>query len=208
MGHPKRVQKVVISADERTILTAAGTNAWVWKLSASGRTNGGPRVLVHAQPVVTCDLDPAGGRIVTLSRDGVARIWPESDARTPRSLDLGVGSLGAGAAVSDVRFLPDGRDLLTIGGGRVHLWDAVGGLRKKTDLQGNRTQEILAYALSSDGRRLALSFANRDVLILDTRNPELGAVVFRNEGPADWDRFLRWFESSEGGARAWSEAPF
>lgn len=81
------------------------------------------RLVLHepqGSPVGTAVFSPDGGRILTASDDGTARVW---DARTGRLL-LVVHD-PAGSRFYAAVFRPDGRELVTVdGAGTATIWDA------------------------------------------------------------------------------------
>ncbi len=102
-------------------------NANVWKAAGDDA----PLVtLQHSAPVLSVAFDADGGRIVTGSADGSARIW---DARTGRPL---APPLMHDASVVAVGFDATGRWLFTAAATAVRIWDARSGSPRKVLLHG------------------------------------------------------------------------
>jgi WD40 repeat protein len=120
----------------------------------------------HRDPIYSAGFSPDGKQLASGS-DGVIKIWNVSDGNVLR--DLTNPQLKAGPApatspahpgwVYGVRFTPDGKHLVSVGGapnrsGTLALWNAADGklLRAETRPIGT----LFSLSLSSDGRLLAL----------------------------------------------------
>lgn len=112
------------------------------------RPNGTSSKLVgHTAPVLSVSFSADGQRLVTGSRDHDARTW---DVRTGTLLRVLRGHF---ALVSDARFSPDGRWVVTAGPITAGLWDADSG--KLIYLLRGHAGKLLAVAFSPDGRQIA-----------------------------------------------------
>ena len=66
----------------------------------------------HGEWVFHAEFSPDGGRVITASHDGTARVW---DARTGRPITPASGAMGHAIAVRDACFSPDGGRVATAG---------------------------------------------------------------------------------------------
>ena len=105
------------------------------------------RLAGHRDRVTSVAFSRDGTRVVTASADHDARIW---DAGSGVLLQV---LLGHFAIVSDARFSPDGRWVVTAGPGTAGLWSSRSG-RLIYLLQGH-AGKLLSVAFAPDGRRIA-----------------------------------------------------
>jgi WD40 repeat protein len=113
--------------------------------------------------VKSADFSPDGGRIVTASADGTAKVW---DARTLQELLTLEGYVGGGP--NSARFSPDGRRIVTGGADdTAKVWDARTG-RKLLSLRGH-VGIVVSAGYSPDGRRIATSSCDGTAKIWDAR---------------------------------------
>jgi WD40 repeat protein len=75
----------------------------------------------HTRVVTSVDFSPDGGRLLTASRDRDAILWDVASGKALRVLRAHFN------AVSDARFSPDGRWIVTAGPRSVGLWEAATG---------------------------------------------------------------------------------
>jgi WD40 repeat protein len=133
----------------------------------------------HTNAVTSADFSPDGGRIVTASDDGTARVW---DARTGRELrellniEGYVRNWGAGSA----RFSPDGRRIVTGGpDDTAKVWDARTG-RKLLTLRGH-VGLVWFAGYSPDGRRIVTGSKDTTAKVWDAQT---GRELLTLEGHA------------------------
>jgi WD40 repeat protein len=125
-GFYNGVHAAAFSPDSLRVATAHGdATVRFWTVSGEPRPSGGGQPIVldgHEGAVLEAAFGPAGGRLVTASRDRKARLW---DARTGRRLAVLAGHEGA---VSHAAFSPDGRLVLTAADDETaRLWNATSG---------------------------------------------------------------------------------
>jgi WD40 repeat protein len=131
---PTRPTQVAVSSDG----ARAETDGDVIRL----RTAAGKTLVLrgHRDDVNSVAFDASGSLLVSSSRDHDARIW---DARSGRPLQQLVGHFGS---VTDARFSPDGRWVVTAGPITAGLWNA-------------RTGELVMYLRGPTSRPTAATFA-------------------------------------------------
>jgi WD40 repeat protein len=116
------------------------------------RTAGGRELVLrgHRDEVNSVAFDDSGSLLVSSSRDHDARIW---DARSGRLLHQLVGHFGE---VSDARFSPDGRWVVTAGPTTAGLWNV-------------RTGELVTFLRGPTSRPIAVSFTpdSRTILVAE-----------------------------------------
>ncbi len=113
----------------------------------------------HEGSVHSARLSPDARRAVTASEDGSARVWDTESGQMLFALN------GHGAALTHARFSPDGRTILTASDdGTARLWSAAS---RADDRLLHLDQAPEAIAISRDGQRTALAFADGRVQMLD-----------------------------------------
>src|SRR5262249_36553268 len=157
----------------------------------------------HKLPVVSMAFSPDGGRILSTSRDGTARIW---DAATGRELTVLSNDTGVEAAV----FSPDGALVVTTSsdGADARIWDAGTGAELAI-LQGKPRQE--SRTDFRFGRTLFLSKPFRQFTLQNPGEPSFTfeypgssglTAVFSPDGTrivtASHDRTTRFFDAASG----------
>ncbi len=148
----------------------------------------------HTGAVTRARFDPGGGRILTTSDDGAARIWPLRDDRaTDLTLSASRGRRlelqGGAGAINDGTWSPDGTRVVTAAeSGHVSILDSTTGALLHP-LQG-AGEPALAVAWSPDGQRVAATggFGSVRIWAADT-----GALIQTVKAPADtWSEHLSW----------------
>jgi WD40 repeat protein len=169
LRHEDQILSACFDAEGTRIVTAsADKTARVWSAS-DGQAVGEP--MKHADRVKSARFSSDGRSIVTASDDGSVRFW---DAASGRPLGERVEEetpLFAG-------FSPDGKRLLTIHQGRVHVWE----VRFPT----SAPSWFADWVERIGGRRLAASGALEPV----TRSVAVPASVSRDDF---YGRVARWF---------------
>ncbi len=112
------------------------------------RLDSGVELVGHRDDVLSVEFSPDGGRVVTASVDGDARIWNARTGRTIRVLS------GHGGTVFDASFSPDGTWVVTGGPATAGLWLASTGERWYF-LRGDETP-VRAAAFDSERRIVTL----------------------------------------------------
>jgi WD40 repeat protein len=109
----------------------------------------------HTDFVDSVKFSPDGGRLITASKDEIARIWDLSNHR--QILSLPVGRSGNVA----IAFSPDGKRLAATGeADTISIWDAANGKQVLT-LEGH-TAPVVQIAFSPAGTQLATSSENTE----------------------------------------------
>src|SRR5439155_17480234 len=97
----------------------------------------------HRDALTSVDVSPDGTRIVTASFDHDARVW---DVATGRLIEVLRGHFGV---VSDARFSPEGRWIVTAGPSTAGLWDV-------------RSGQLIFFARGHEGRLTSAAFGPVD----------------------------------------------
>lgn len=106
---------LAFAPDSRTLVFTAGPTLFVWDAATGRETH---RVRLESKYFMDAAFTPDGRRLITVSKEGVARVWDCATWACERSLAWGVGPLRA-VAVS-----PDGTRAAVAGdSGRVVVWD-------------------------------------------------------------------------------------
>ncbi|GAB1641348.1 WD40 repeat domain-containing protein [Krasilnikovia sp. MM14-A1259] len=152
-------------------------------------------------------FSPDGRLLAAVSPDCAGRVWEAATGRP-------IWDIPCADAMTRVAFAPDGRSMVTAGGGDVTLWDITGRYLGHT-----WTAEILdeyghasftfAVAFSSDGRHLATGGDLRSVRLWSTADGEPAAPPL--DGHAETVGDLIWAPdgtmlastSGDGNARLW-----
>jgi WD40 repeat protein/tRNA A-37 threonylcarbamoyl transferase component Bud32 len=176
-GHRDRVHGVSFSPDGQSLATAGLDRVLrLWSLARRARADS-PRG--HQGFVWSLARHPAGQRLASGGQDGSVRVW---EIETGRELML----FQHGESVTQVEFHPDGRRLLSLGGGLLQIWDMERGQRGQ--VMGGAAEGLWDFALRPDGRVLALRGLDGAVRLVD---PDTGAERMRLEvgsygGPPAW----------------------
>jgi WD40 repeat protein len=142
-------QLLRFSPDGSRLLTLDGKDIRLWPIAGKG---GESTVLRgHGGPVRTtlATFSADGSRVLTVSNDGSARIWPVGDPP-------GVRGFRAGKRITNVAVSPDGKLLLaTLGDGTARLWPVAGGA--PVELGAARLYAAGFGAFHPDGTRVAIA---------------------------------------------------
>jgi WD40 repeat protein len=147
----------VVLAVERLDLVPARQRGWDWRYFKEETRGGLFTIYGHSGPVTCITFSPDGSRILSAAGDqhqlAEAKVW---DARTgAHLLDLnGLPQVGGiNTPVTNVRYSPDGTQILTAGRGNVaRVCDARTG-KVLRELKGHTTP-VISMAFSHDGTRI------------------------------------------------------
>jgi WD40 repeat protein/tRNA A-37 threonylcarbamoyl transferase component Bud32 len=212
LAHRAAVTALVVSADERRVVTGSADNtAILWELPDPLPLDGRPtatarlvRTLTgHDDAIADVALGGEGDAILaTTSFDGSARLW---DARTGEPLALFQGH----RMVKPLSFSPDASRLVTGGrDGTARIWDT-------TVRPARHAIEVSAYvgglAVTPDGRTVATGTSDGEIEVRDaatgTRTRRLDVELIDVTGlafSADGTRLLG--TSSDGMVEVWEVA--
>ena len=125
-------------------------------------------------------FSPDGKRLAVIGDNGTVVVW---DPATGKELLRLPGSTTPGELVSGNRvvYSPDGRLLAACDNNAVKLYDAASGTLVR-ELSGDQS-EVLAVAISRDGRRIASGSLDGKVRIWDTAS---GSMLHLLEAHTDW----------------------
>jgi WD40 repeat protein/tRNA A-37 threonylcarbamoyl transferase component Bud32 len=169
------VNSVAVSPDGAFLLTAGGSKvASLWDIRSGALVR---EFVGHRQDIAFGRFSPGGDRVVTGGgNDNLGRVW---DVRTGKEVcQLG----GQNGKLASATFSPDGQHVAgTVGDTQsVWIWDAETGATVRV-LSAGRDVGAERVAYSSDGSRLAVSYADR-VRVWDLST---GQVVLELRGHAD-----------------------
>ncbi|MBL9126075.1 MAG: serine/threonine protein kinase, partial [Verrucomicrobiales bacterium] len=182
----------------------------VWWLSHRSLPLHVGRAARHEGRVLSAQFDSVGGRFVTASEDGSARVW---DARTGLPVSA---PLVHPDELSWAEFGPDGRSVLvSCRDGAAYLWevesgrlrDRLNGVSRTTASPGETGHAVLAR-FSPDGRKIVTGGVDGAVRIWDVESPGKVMPPMRHGGPVLSVAFSpdsRWLltGSSDRAARLW-----
>ena len=135
-------------APPRSARTAAGRHRLIRSDGAGLERADGKRIAElkgHAGGVTSAAFSPDGGRVVTASVDGTARVWSPADGKRIAELKG-----HASGAVTSAAFSPDGARVVTASGdGTARVWSAADG-KRIAELKGH-AGAVTSAAFSPDG---------------------------------------------------------
>lgn len=106
---------LAFSPDGRTVVSTAGRTLFVWNVTAGREVN---RVQLESKHFMDAAFTPDGRKLITVSKEGTARVWDTANWTCERSFAWNVGPLRA------VAVAPDGTRAAVAGdAGRVVVWD-------------------------------------------------------------------------------------
>ncbi len=177
----------------RTIATGASGLHYSWKVPATPSDRCLARVTQiapipggeakerplsgHQDWILSSRFSPDGGRVVTASWDGTAKIWDVRSHALLKTIVASTGSNGGRARrVYYAEFSPDGSRILTASDGNVvQLWDAVSGRQLQT-MTGRLYHKPDAQATLRDGESEpdpVFSSDGRHLLLLTDKLPTI-----------------------------------
>lgn len=151
--HGDPVSSMILGADGKSIVSAAGKIVYVWDL-ATGKER--MRLDGHENEVTSVACSPDGKLIAAGCRGGTIHLWDATAGRETRRFmahkERDRTYLGSAAAWV-CRFTPNGRQLVSTGGDlAIRLWDVASGTQVREF--GGRIG-LTQMALSPDGKTLA-----------------------------------------------------
>lgn len=106
---------LAFSPDSRSLVFTAGRTLFVWNTATAQETH---RVQLTSKYFMDAAFTPDGRRLITVSKEGAARVWDTATWACERSFEWDVGPLRA------VAVAPDGTRAAVAGdSGRVVVWD-------------------------------------------------------------------------------------
>lgn len=144
-----RVLSLDFSADERYLVSAVSTAAYLWD-RATGRRLG---KLQHERPVRAVRFSPTASVVATASEDGKARLWDAATGQVLHTLQHPKPSrpTRGGNSVYSVRFSRDGRHVATACWNQeAYVWDVQTG--KRLSRLAPHPGWVFSAELSPDGR--------------------------------------------------------
>jgi WD40 repeat protein len=163
----------------------------------------------HEYGVTSVSYSPEGGRIVSGSRNGTARVW---DAESGACLAV---FRGHEDMVHSVAYSPDGRRIASGSYRTVRVWDAESGTCLAVLCGHDSWVDSVSY--SPDGRRIASGSADKTVRVWDAESGRLLAALRGHEdtvhsvayspdgrriASGSWDRTVRVWDAESGASLA------
>jgi WD40 repeat protein/tRNA A-37 threonylcarbamoyl transferase component Bud32 len=169
LPHDAGVVRVSFHPDGKQVLTASEDgSARIWQLES-----GQVKRLKHDGPVTAASFSPDGTLVVTASKDQSARIW---DTATGKPI---TAPLWHDAAVVQVVFRPDGRQVASVSADLVRVWDVKTG-QTRIPVLWHRSP-VTCVAFSPDGTRLVTASDDNTARLWDaTTGRPLSAPVPHN----------------------------
>jgi WD40 repeat protein len=133
---------------------------------------GTPRLLHCWFGVTSGELSPDGRRVVTVHRDGTARVW-DAESGAPQTPPMAHGN-----SLKRALFSPDGRWVLTIGGLEARVWNVATGRLLAPPLHHDKPVNDADW--SPDSRRVVTGSADRGLRVWE---PTTGKVTTARINP-------------------------
>lgn len=141
----------------RRVLLGAAVSLLAGHGLAEGAGVAGPltqmRSLKDGWQVLALAFSPDGKLLATGNADQTAKLRDGTSGELVRTLPA---EPGVGAHVQGVAFTPDGRQLISLAGGELKVWDADAGALRRTITRGGETGgRLMCLAVSPDGKLVA-----------------------------------------------------
>lgn len=168
--HESWINDITLSGDGT--LFASCSNDWTVKVWAKQREgwNCITHFRGHEGPVRKASFSPGGEHVVSVSKDGTARIWNSRTGApsSSESIDPALNHTAPGGPeLWSADWHPRGR-LIALGGARVHLRDAHDG----SEVRGHALHgwTVRGVCWSPNGKLLASASSDKDVIVWDLAN--------------------------------------
>lgn len=164
-------------------------------------------VILHPDDVYAADISPDGQKIVTASRDGMARIWNVTGVGEPLLLS------GHEGAVRFASFSPDGAKIVTASFDRTaRVWNASDGAVLQV-LEGHQ-DELYTAGFDPDGSHIVTASLDRTARVWSTGSSSPPRILRGHQGfiytaafspdgssvvTASWDKTARIWPLGPGG---------
>jgi len=164
-GHTGAVYDIAFSPDGATLVSgSADDTCKVWQVAT------GERLDTLGQPlkeVYSVSFSPTGDLITAVGADNRIRVWQFLSKETPIINPQLIARYAHEAPVTQMRFSPDGRYVITAAEDRsVKLWDAKSFLEIKE--YGQQSDVVQSLAFAPDGSRFAVGRVDGTIELLAT----------------------------------------
>jgi WD40 repeat protein len=212
----RSIAEMVFSPDGKSI-AVAGADTLVFQVADGSLVHRLAAAQDEDSATVTVAYSRDGRWLAVGGKDGNTVLWDTSTWTQSRAFPEHP------AAVLQLQFSPDGRQLLSAGESQARVWDvATGAERQRFDIRGTRSRSqidpegnLRKVAFSGDGRRLATAFSDGPVRIWDVETGQLiltladvvtalGQLTFSPDGRR---LVLGGFDGKGGILRIWDGTP-
>ena len=171
-GHQNPVNSVIITPDERQIISVGDRSIKIWDLQDTTRE---PEVIVgHSKTIESAAISPDGKTLVTGSWDGIIKFWDLRQQQLRKTLTDSETHVFGSLAIT-----PDGKTLVSNGNSRgsvIQLWELSTGALKRSSIYHISNFPAVSLAISLDGKTLASAIGN-EVTIWDLHTEELKQTI-------------------------------
>ena len=164
-GHTGPVYDIAFSPDGKNLVSASADDTCkVWLVATGERLD---TLFQPLKEVYSVAFNPAGDQIVAVGADSRIRVWKFLSRDTSIINPQIIARFAHEAPVTQMRFSPDGRYLVTCAEDRtVKLWDA----KTMSEIKeyGQQSDVVQALAFAPDGSKFAVGRVNGTIAILAT----------------------------------------
>lgn len=184
------------SRDGTHLLTTTDFTAQVWDTSGESTTANEPAAVTldAGMQLYHAAFSPDGGRVVTCSEDGIARLW---DAHTGKVLM----SLPHAMRVEDAAFTPDGTRLATASDDQVCVWDTQTGHKRLCMGTDPQRYPVLHVEFDREGKHVLGMYFGGTLRVWEVETgTEIPSLNRHDVHRATYSPDGKWIATAENGA--------